>query len=74
MSARELRDWILSLVQDIEFNYEGIHGVISPTSETELNLFFNDENFYYDNINDLMSAKVICGKSLNDISTELDFR
>ena len=74
MSASELRNWILSLVQDIEFKYKGIHGVISPTSETELNLFFHDENFYYDDINDLMAAKVICGKSLNDISTELDFR
>lgn len=74
MSASELRNWILSLVQDIEFKYDGIHGVISPTSETELNLFFHGENFYYDNVDDLMAAKVIGGKSLNDISTELDFR
>lgn len=74
MGASELRDWILSLVQDIEFEYKGIHGVISPTSEMELNLFFYDENFYYNNVDDLMSAKVICGKSLNDISAELDFR
>lgn len=71
MNAKDLKDWIASLVDDIEFEYKNIHGVISPFTSTNMNLFYDDKNYYYGNVDDLMSAKVIDGHSLNDISEEI---
>ena len=73
MTSLELKEWITSLVQDIEFDYKGKHGSICPFSADNFSLCYDGEPHNFDNVADLMAAKVICGKSLNDISTELDF-
>ena len=73
MKAEDLKKWILSLEQDIEFEYNGVDGSICPFSENDISLTFLDISKDYESIEALMSDKVINGKSLNEISGELIF-
>ncbi len=42
MKAQELRKWIDSLTDDIEFSYAGKHGSICPISRAEIYLSYGD--------------------------------
>lgn len=69
-----MREWITSLVDDIEFDYKGKHGSVCPFSADNFSLCYDGEPHNFTNVDDLMLAKVIGGKSLSDISAELNFR
>lgn len=73
MKADDLKKWILSLEQDIEFEYNNIGGSICPFSKNDISLTFLDISKDYEDIDELMNDKVISGKSLNEISQELKF-
>ena len=73
MKASELRDWILSLAQDIEFWYKGYHGVICPWNAHSFTMNYAGEDKDYIDIEDLMSDKIFNGMSLSQIAEGLEF-
>lgn len=72
MNKQELYDYIDSLTCDIEFEYAGVHGAICPTSRRDIDVCFGDFDKKYSGIEEVMSDKVYFGKSLNEISDDLD--
>ena len=41
MKANEIRDWIDSLTQDIDFEYQGRQGCICPFDRNDISLVFD---------------------------------
>lgn len=74
MNGDKLKKLILSLTQDIEFIYNGVHGAICPFNHNKISVAFGDVEVEYDNINDVMNSTVFEGKSLRDIATELEIQ
>lgn len=66
-----LREEILKVIDDIEFEYQGKYGSICPFSENDISVAYNGESWRFDNIEDVMSARVVAGKSLSDIENEI---
>lgn len=73
MTPKQLREEILSLMYDIQFEYKGVNGLIMPYSENDFVLCYGDDDKEYTNIDDVMSDKFFDGKSLNDISQEVKY-
>lgn len=73
MNVQDLKDWILSLAQDIEFEYAGHHGVVSPWNKHSFTLCYNGASKDYNDIDKLMSDATFNGLSLNQIAGELRF-
>ena len=72
MGREELEKLILSITEDIEFEYCGKHGAICPFSVDNIAMTFEKSDKTYSNIGDLMEDNVFYGKSLNDISEKLE--
>lgn len=73
MTPKQLREEILSLTYDIQFVYKGVNGLIMPYSENDFMLCYGDDDKEYTNIDDVMNDKFFDGKSLNDISQEVEY-
>lgn len=73
MNAQDLRDWIDSLTDDIEFQYKGLWGSICPFNRSNISLCYNEYEITVDSVDKAMSTPFIDGKSLNEISTEILF-
>jgi hypothetical protein len=73
MKSDKLREWILSLTDDIEFDYNGIFGSICPFSANQISVTYDGITKDYNNIDEVMSDKFFSGNSLNEISEELVF-
>ena len=73
MKPDELRAWIDSLTDDIEFRYEGLWGAICPFTRSNISLCYNGEEITVDSIDKAMSTPFIAGHSLSEISTEIYF-
>ena len=71
MSAAELRKWIDSLVQDIDFTYDGVYGSICPFSRSNISLCFGQYEVTVRSVDEAMSIPFIQGKSLNEICESL---
>ncbi len=71
MTPKELREEILSLTYDIQFEYKGVNGLIMPYSENDFVLSYGDADKHYTDINDVMNDKFFAGKSLIEISQEV---
>ena len=72
MSAVQLRDWIDSLAQDIDFIYQGIGGSICPFSRDDISLCYDGEEVTVASVDEAMAIPFIKGKSLAEICEELD--
>lgn len=72
MSISDLRSLIISLATDIEFRYKGVHGAICPYAEDDIGFVFDGVNIDYTSVDDLLADPVIMGKSLNEVSTEIE--
>jgi len=72
MNAKDLINLIDSLTYDIEFDYKGIHGSICPINRNNIGLAYGDNAIDCNSIDEVMSCKFFDGKSLNEISTELE--
>ena len=72
MKAQDLRDWIDSLTQDIEFEYCGKPGSICPFSHQNISLCYDGEEVTVSSIDAAMNEPFIQGKSLADVCEELD--
>lgn len=72
MKPDNLRELIMSLTQDVVFEYDGAVACINPWSESKIEVGYDNEVKTYDNINDVMSDPFYHGKSLQEISEKLD--
>lgn len=72
MSAKDLKDLILSLTQDVTFQYKGEYACINPWNSQKIEVGYGDKVKIYNNIDHVMKDKFYHGKSLEEISEELD--
>lgn len=75
-TLHELREYALSLVDDIEFTWNGIHGLIVPYNRQKFILTVNDpdglsEEFH--DIDELLTARLLDGHSLAEVCEKADF-
>lgn len=72
MNANNLRDWIDSLTDDIEFRYQGLFGSICPFNRQNISLCYHGNEVTVHSVDEAMSTPFIDGKSLNDLCDQLD--
>jgi uncharacterized protein Yka (UPF0111/DUF47 family) len=72
MDPKDLQLWIDSLTDDIEFEYNGKHGVICPFSRSDISLFFDGAEVTVHSVEDAMTTPFIDGHSLSELSIKLD--
>ena len=71
MKPHELRAWIESLAQDIDFEYQGITGSICPFSKTNISLAYDGNELTVHSVDDAMTKTFIRGHSLEEVCEEL---
>jgi len=71
MKPDDLKDWIISMLQDISIEYNGKEGSICPFSLDNISFTFDDETRDYRSVDDMMSDPFIDGKPLNEICEKL---
>ena len=72
MKAKNLKELILSLTQDVVFEYDGAVACINPWNEAKIEVGYDDNTKMYDNIDDVMNDPFYHGKSLQEISEQLN--
>ena len=72
MKASDLRDWIDSLTQDIDFSYDGKNGSICPISRTNISLCYDGNAVDVQSVDAAMSVPFINGRSLHDLCERLE--
>ncbi len=72
MKPKNLKDLILSLTQDVVFEYDGAVACINPWNETKIEVGYDHKLKTYDNIDDVMNYPIYHGKSLQEISEQLN--
>lgn len=72
MTAKDLRDEILSILNDVVFTYHGKTACINPFHEHKFEVGFGNEAIRtYEDIDDLMSDPIYDGKCLNEIADQI---
>lgn len=71
MEKIELKKQIMSLTQDITFEYHGKFACINPWAADKFQVGFGDVAITYTNIKDLMEDPLYDGKSLSQICGDL---
>ncbi len=71
MKKEELRELIDNTYLDITFLYKGIYGIIMPESSEKFIIAYSDVEEICTNADEVMEARVLDGKSLNDVITEV---
>lgn len=71
MSDKDLRDLILSLTTDIEFEYQGKDGSICPFNHSNISITYDGQTVNCGSIDEVFSVPIFAGKSLKEISTDL---
>ena len=74
MKAHQLKEQILSCITDICFDYNGKSACINPWNHHKFEVGYGEQVETFSNIEDLMSAKIFDGYSLNDICETVDFQ
>lgn len=69
---RRNKNLILSLVQDVVFEYDNKTCCINPWSRTKFEVGYNDIVKIYSDIDDLMNDTIFNGRSLSDIADEIE--
>lgn len=72
MRPDKLKDLILSLTQDVVFDYDGACACINPWNANKIEVGYDGKIKMYDNIDDVMNDHFYHGKSLQEISDQLD--
>ena len=72
MKPENLKELILSLTQDVVFEYDGSIACINPWNEAKIEVGYGDKVKTYDNIDDVMSDSFYHGKSLQEISEQIN--
>ena len=71
MEKTELKKQIMSLTQDITFEYHGKSACINPLAAEKFQVGFGDVAKTYTNIKDLIEDPLYDGKSLSQICEDL---
>ena len=71
MNATELREWIDSLSQDIDFEYNGKCGAICPFNRSNISLCYDGNEVTVHSVDEAMKEPFILGRSLSEISNLL---
>lgn len=71
MKAQDLRDWIDSLTDDIEFQYQGKWGAICPFNRQNISLCYDGQEVTVNSVDAAMKKPFVAGRSLEEISEEL---
>lgn len=72
----ELRDYLLSLVNDVEFTWRGVHGLIIPFSKDRYALSYHDPDdpgTEFRSVDALLTAPYLDGRAISDVCGEIDF-
>ncbi len=71
----ELREYTLSLVDDIEFTWHGIHGLIIPFNRQKFTLCFgpDDPGMDFGNVDKMLNEPYLDGHPLAEVCEELVF-
>lgn len=74
-TLRELREYALSLVDDIEFTWNGGHGLIIPFNRRKYILCFgsDDPGTQFDDVDQMLSCPYLNGRSIAEVCDELVF-
>lgn len=72
MKAKDLKNLILSLTQDVVFEYDGTIACINPWNESRIEVGYDDKVKTYNNIDDVMNDPFYRGKSLTEIAETLN--
>ena len=64
MNASDLKNWIDSLTDDIEFVYRGVSGAICPFSRNNISVSYGNEEKTFDSVDAAMNTPFIDGKPL----------
>ena len=70
-----MREYALNCVDDIEFVWSGIHGLIVPFSPKRYILCFQsgDRGTEFHDVDEMLKAPCLDGHSIAEICDELDF-
>lgn len=71
MTPQILKAEILSILNDIVFEYNGKSACINPYSTSKFEVGFGEVSKVYDDIDCLMSDPIYDGKCLNDIADKI---
>lgn len=72
MKAKDLKNLILSLTQDVIFEYDGAVACINPWNESKIESGYDNKVKTYNNIDDVMNDPFYHGKSLAEIAETLN--
>ena len=72
MKQKDLEKLILSLTQDVIFDFEGESACINPWNSHKIEVGYGDKVKTYDNIKSVMEDPFYHGKSLSDICERID--
>lgn len=71
MNKSKLKKIILSFTQDVLFSYKGKEYCINPFNEKKFEIGTQSKVYEFNSIDELLSANIFDGRSLNDISDEI---
>lgn len=72
MTAKEIKDLIMSFTNDVILNYPEHDTIfINPWSETKFEFSYENIDKTYKSIDELMSDRIFNGKSLAEIAPQL---
>lgn len=71
----ELRDYLLSLVNHVEFVWDGIRSFIDPFSRESYFFFFGEEDpgTEFHDVDELLNAPCLNGHSIAEVCGEIEF-
>ena len=72
MRPDDLKELVLSLTQDITFQYEGEYACINPWNPGKIEVGYGEAVKTYDSIEAVMEDKFYHGKSLMEIAETLE--
>lgn len=74
-TLNELREYALSLVDDIEFTWKGARGLIVPYNREKYILCFepDDPGTEFHNVDEMLNAPYMNGRSIAEVCGEIDF-
>lgn len=67
MNLNQLKELILSLTQDVTFEFEGEYACINPYNEKKIEIGYGDTVKIYHSIEDAVNDEIFHGKALKDI-------
>ncbi len=71
MNDKDLRELILSLTTDIEFEYQGKNGSICSFNRRNISITYDGQTVNCGNIDEVFDIPIFAGKSLREISADL---